>query len=63
MITVKNEDSTAHTLTALSSSGAKFDTGSINPNGTGHFRAPMKKGQYDYHCSIHPFMHGILKVS
>ncbi|MBP0448980.1 cupredoxin domain-containing protein [Kitasatospora sp. RG8] len=59
-VTVVNEDSTAHTLTA---SDKSFDTGTIAPGGTATFTAPAQTGSHPYICSIHPFMHGTLTVS
>jgi plastocyanin len=60
-VTVMNQDSTAHTLTAT---GAKeFDTGSIAPGKSATFTAPAKAGSYSYSCTIHPFMKGSLTVS
>jgi plastocyanin len=59
-VTVVNEDSAAHTVTAT---GAKpFDTGTIGPGRTATFTAPAKTGSYDYLCTIHPSMKGSLTV-
>lgn len=59
-VTVVNEDSTAHTVTAT---GAKpFDTGTIGPGRTATFTAPSKTGGYPYFCTIHPSMKGSLTV-
>lgn len=58
-VTVKNEDTATHTVTA--DSGA-FDTGDISPGHSATFTAP-KAGHYAYHCAIHNFMHGTLTVS
>ncbi|MDH6577855.1 cupredoxin domain-containing protein [Kitasatospora sp. MAP5-34] len=59
-VTVVNNDSTAHTLTA---SDKSFDTGAIDAGKSATFTAPTKPGSYPYSCSIHPFMHGTLTVS
>ncbi|MBC3839967.1 hypothetical protein GXW82_06480 [Streptacidiphilus sp. 4-A2] len=60
-VTVVNQDSTTHTLTAT---GAKaFDTGDISPGATTSFTAPGTAGSYPYICTIHQFMHGTLTVS
>jgi plastocyanin len=60
-VTVKNQDSTTHTVTA---SGNKvFDTGGVNAGATATFKAPTTPGSYPYTCTIHPFMKGTLKVS
>jgi len=57
-ITVKNEDDTAHTVTA--DSGNAFDDQA--PAGTSTFTAPTKPGSYPFHCTFHPEMHGTLVV-
>jgi plastocyanin len=57
-ITVKNEDDTAHTVTA--DSGNAFDDQA--PTGTSTFTAPTKPGSYPFHCTFHPEMHGTLVV-
>ncbi|MFB7909834.1 cupredoxin domain-containing protein [Kitasatospora sp. NPDC056076] len=59
-VTVTNQDSTAHTLTADDKS---FDTGTIAPGATATFTAPEKSGAHPYICTIHQFMHGTLTVS
>ncbi|MFD9128417.1 cupredoxin domain-containing protein [Kitasatospora sp. NPDC059571] len=59
-VTVVNNDTTAHTLTA---SDKSFDTGTIEPGKSATFTAPAKSGSFPYICSIHPFMHGTLTVS
>jgi plastocyanin len=59
---VTNNDSTTHTLSAISSPPA-FDTGDIAPGRTVTFTAPAKPGQYPYICQIHQYMHGTLTVS
>ena len=53
-----NDDSTEHTITADDGS---FDSGPISPGDTfdNTFDAP---GDFGYHCSIHPFMTGIVIV-
>jgi plastocyanin len=58
-ITWTNKDVGPHTATA---SDGSFDTGAINPGSTA---SAMVKGQGDiqYHCNIHPWMHGSLQVS
>ncbi|WP_329136854.1 cupredoxin domain-containing protein [Streptomyces sp. NBC_01476] len=60
-VTVMNQDSTTHTVTAT---GAKaFDTGDIAAGKTATFTAPGKAGSYPYICSIHTFMKGTLTVA
>ena len=58
-ITWTNKDIAPHTATANDGS---FDTGIINVGSTG---SATVKGQGDiqYHCTIHPWMHGSLLVS
>ena len=53
-----NDDSTEHTITADDGS---FDSGPISPGDTfdNTFDAP---GDFGYHCSIHPFMTGVVIV-
>ncbi|MGA5822899.1 cupredoxin domain-containing protein [Kitasatospora sp. NPDC094028] len=58
-VTVVNQDSTAHTLTA---SDKSFDTGTIAPGASATFTAPQQTGAHPYICTIHPFMHGTLIV-
>lgn len=60
-VTVTNEDTTAHTVTA--DTGKLFDTGHVAPGKTATFTAPGKAGTYAYMCTIHQFMTGTLKVS
>jgi plastocyanin len=60
LVRVTNADSVTHTLTAI---GSAFNTGDINEGQTVDFTAPLTPGTYDYDCSIHPFMHGVLVVS
>jgi plastocyanin len=57
-VTVRNQDSTAHTVTA--DSGKAFDDAA--PPGTSTFTAPAQPGSYPFHCSIHLEMHGVLVV-
>jgi plastocyanin len=51
-VTVKNEDSTAHTVT--SDTAGQFDAGTIDPGQSATFTAPSTPGSYPYHCNIHP---------
>jgi plastocyanin len=59
-ITVKNEDSATHTVTATDKSA--FDTGNVGSNATKTFTAPSKPGTYPYVCTIHNYMQGTLTV-
>lgn len=60
-VTVENEDSATHTVTA-SGSAKPFDTGNIAAGATVTFTAPAQPGSYPYICQIHQFMHGTLVV-
>ncbi|WP_329171980.1 cupredoxin domain-containing protein [Streptomyces sp. NBC_01477] len=60
VVTVTNNDSTTHTVTATAAKA--FDTGDIAPGATKTFTAPAKAGSYPYMCAIHPFMAGTLTV-
>ena len=59
-VTVKNEDSFAHTVTADNN---EFNTNDISGGSTVTFTAPSKAGTYKFHCNIHSFMHGTLTVT
>ncbi len=59
-VTVSNEDTTTHTVTAKDNKS--FDTGDIADGSTTTFTAPTKAGTYDYLCTIHTFMKGKLTV-
>jgi plastocyanin len=60
-VTVKNNSSSQHTVTADDSS-AGFNM-TIDPGKTATFTAPATAGTYKFHCNIHNFMHGTLTVS
>lgn len=61
VVTVTNQDQTAHTVTAT---GKKvFDTGDIAPGRTVTFTVPKTAGAYRYICAIHPFMKGVVDVT
>lgn len=61
-VTVKNEDSATHTLTATDPHNGVFNTGDIQPGTSTTFKAPSTAGSYAYICLIHQFMHGTLVV-
>ena len=58
-VTVKNEDSQAHTVT--SDQAGLFDT-VVPGGGNVVFTAPTTAGSYAYHCTYHSNMHGTLVV-
>jgi plastocyanin len=62
-ITVHNEDSVAHTVTAVAPHKGIFNSGDIAGGSTKTITAPSAAGTYSYICSIHPFMTGALIVS
>jgi plastocyanin len=55
----KNAGTVPHTAT--STDGKTFDSSSIASGGTWHFKA-VKKGTFNYVCSLHPNMKGRLVV-
>jgi plastocyanin len=59
-ITVTNQDSVEHTVTADSAGGFSV---TVPAGGTATFTAPSAAGSYPFHCSVHPSMHGTLVVS
>ena len=58
VITVKNDDSQAHTVT---SKAGGFDV-KVDANGTATFKAPSKPGKYALICIYHSNMSGTLVV-
>jgi plastocyanin len=58
-VTFTNDGAVAHTVTATS--GAKFDSGSLEPGKTFKFTAE-KAGTVSYVCTIHPGMQGTIEV-
>ena len=58
-VTVKNMDSTTHTVTADDGS---FNTGDIAAGSSATF-TPSGAGTFKYHCNIHNYMTGTLKVT
>ncbi|MGD3108159.1 cupredoxin domain-containing protein [Streptomyces sp. YGL11-2] len=60
-ITVVNEDSAPHTVTATGA-GKPFDTGNLAQGQSAVITAPTKPGSYPYICTVHPYMKGTLTV-
>ena len=58
-VTVRNQDSVPHTLTAVDGS---FTTKVIQPGKSATFKAPKKAGDNPITCQIHPEMSGTLTV-
>jgi plastocyanin len=67
-IEVVNEDSSPHTVTSGTgledpNAGQMFDTSIITPAASAQLAtADIEAGEYDYHCTVHPFMTGKLIV-
>jgi cytochrome c oxidase subunit II len=67
-INVENKDSSPHTVTSGTgledpNAGKMFDTSIITPAASAQVAtADLEAGEYDYHCAVHPFMTGTLKV-
>jgi plastocyanin len=58
-ISVTNNDSAEHSVT--SDTAGKFDT-HVGGNADASFTAPTEPGEYPFHCTYHPSMHGVLIV-
>jgi plastocyanin len=67
-IQVQNKDTTLHTVTSGKTledpnKGKMFDSSMINPGATAKIStASLNPGEYPYHCDVHPYMVGTLKV-
>ena len=67
-IQVQNKDQSPHTVTSGKSledpnKGKDFDTSIISPSASTKIStASLKSGQYPFHCDLHPYMTGTLKV-
>lgn len=57
-ITVENKDSATHTLTADDGS---LDTGNLAQGESGTITVPAT-GEIAYHCAIHDYMKGVIRV-
>ncbi|MFL6383436.1 MAG: cupredoxin domain-containing protein, partial [Nitrososphaeraceae archaeon] len=67
-VQVLNKDQSPHTVTSGKTledpnKGKDFDTSIISPSASGKFStASLKAGEYPFHCDLHPYMTGTLKV-
>jgi plastocyanin len=67
-IQVQNKDQTPHTVTSGKglddpAKGKLFDTSIIAPGASAKVTtASLNSGQYPFHCEVHPYMTGTLKV-
>ncbi|KJY36908.1 cupredoxin domain-containing protein [Streptomyces sp. NRRL S-495] len=61
-ITVTNQDSAGHTLTAIAPNAGAFDTGLLEQGKSATITAPTAPGSYPFHCDVHPNMTGTLVV-
>jgi len=58
-----NKDNVPHTVTSLIDDGKTFDSKPIKPNATFILDAmTLKQRQYDYFCTLHPYMKGKFTV-
>lgn len=59
-----NKDNVPHTITSLIDDGKTFDSKTIKPNATFILDAMnLKEAQYDYFCTLHPYMKGKITVA
>ena len=58
-VTVKNEDTVEHSVTADRGDAFGRD---VDGGGTAVFTAPTRSGAYPFHCTYHPHMQGVLVV-
>jgi plastocyanin len=58
-VAIKNSDSVEHSVT--SDTAGKFAV-DVDSNGQGTLTAPTAPGDYAFHCTYHPSMHGTLIV-
>ena len=67
-VQVQNKDQTPHTVTSGKglddpAKGKLFDTSIIAPSATVKVKtASLNSGEYPFHCEVHPYMTGTLKV-
>jgi plastocyanin len=59
-----NEDTAPHTVTSFVDDGKSFDSGIINAKATWLLdTSTLAEGDYEYFCTLHPFMRGMLTVN
>lgn len=59
-----NEDNVIHTVTSLADDGATFDSDLINAGQTWLLNTSnLAVGEYEYYCTLHPFMTAFLQVT
>jgi plastocyanin len=58
-----NNSSAPHTSTSDTGSGVTWDSSTIATGGGSFSFVFSKPGTYAYHCSFHPFMHGVIVVT
>lgn len=59
-----NEDTAPHTVTSFADDGKSFDSGIINAKATWLLdTSTLAEGDYEYFCTLHPFMRGMLMVN
>ena len=58
-VTIKNDDSAEHSVT--SDTAGKFNV-EVDGKEQGTLTAPTDPGEYAFHCTYHPSMHGTLIV-
>jgi plastocyanin len=61
-VTWKNNDATTHTVTSDTGSAVQFSSGDLGEGATYTF-VFTQAGDFPYHCSIHPSMHGVVHVA
>jgi len=64
-VAVTNKDTVPHTITNGKdpSAGKLFDTSIMMPAASAKFgTTKLAAGNYPFHCSVHPYMTGSLKV-
>ncbi|MGB7636331.1 MAG: cupredoxin domain-containing protein, partial [Nitrososphaeraceae archaeon] len=67
-VQVQNKDQTPHTVTSGKglddpAKGKLFDTSIIAPAASAKVStASLNSGEYPFHCEVHPYMTGTLKV-